>query len=157
MKRRADALKEIYGLETHVEGGSFAEVYTAPFEKDGRPLSGSIYFLLDQDEISHFHVIDCDEIWYYHEGCGMRITVLKDGKKEEHLLGMNNHQGQCPMVVIPKGCMFGAENLEPDGYTFVSCATTPGFEYAGFRLVGGEEIQACYPDLFEKVRHLAAD
>lgn len=157
MKKRTDILKKAYQLVKHVEGGSFAEVYTAPFEKDGRPLAGSIYFLLESGEISHFHVIDCDEIWYYHEGCGMRITVLKDGKKEEHLLGMNNHQGQCPMVVIPKGCMFGAENLEPDGYTFVSCATTPGFEYAGFRLVGGEEIQACYPDLFEKVRHLAAD
>ena len=87
----------------------------------------------------------------------MRITVLKDGQKEEHLLGMNVHRGQCPMAVIPKGCVFGAENLEPDGYTFVSCATTPGFEYAGFRLVGGEEIKAGYPDFFEEIRHLAAD
>ena len=66
MRRRADELKEIFHLEKHVEGGFFSEVYTAPFEKDGRPISGSIYFLLDRGEISRFHVIDCDEIWYYH-------------------------------------------------------------------------------------------
>ena len=63
--KRTDILKKAYHLEKHVEGGSFAEVYTAPFEKDGRALAGSIYFLLDSGEISHFHVIDCDEIWYY--------------------------------------------------------------------------------------------
>ena len=44
---RADELKRQYGLEKHIEGGWFAEYYTAPFKADGRPLAGSIYFLLD--------------------------------------------------------------------------------------------------------------
>ena len=26
-------------------------------------------------------MIDCDEIWYFHEGCGMKITMILDGKK----------------------------------------------------------------------------
>ena len=155
MKKRTDILKKAYQLVKHVEGGSFAEVYTAPFEKDGRPLAGSIYFLLESGEISHFHVIDCDEIWYYHEGCGMKITVLANGKKEEHLLGNDVQRGECPMAVIPKGCIFGAENLEPDGYTFVSCVTTPGFEYAGFRLIGREELRQRYPDCFDEMAYLA--
>ncbi|WP_081677499.1 cupin domain-containing protein [Butyrivibrio sp. WCD3002] len=38
-------------------------------KKEDRPLAGSIYFLLTEDEISHFHQIDCEEIWYHHEGC----------------------------------------------------------------------------------------
>ena len=67
-----EKLKEIYGLTSHEEGGSFSEIYTAPFEADGRPMAGSIYFLLDRGEISHFHEIDCDELWFYHAGCGMR-------------------------------------------------------------------------------------
>lgn len=75
---RADVLKKEYNLEKHPEGGWFVEVYTAPFEKEGRPLAGSIYFLLDKGEISHFHQIDCDEIWYFHEGCGMKVTMLTD-------------------------------------------------------------------------------
>ena len=73
--KRSDELKRAYRLEPHPEGGWFSESYTAPFEKDGRSFAGSIYFLLDAGEISHFHEIDCDEIWYWHEGCGMCITV----------------------------------------------------------------------------------
>jgi len=157
MKQRAEILKEAYGLQAHVEGGFFSEVYTAPFEQDGRSICGSIYFLLDSGEISRFHVIDCDEIWYYHEGCGMKITVLTDGKKEERLLGNNVRKGESPMAVIPKGCAFAAENLEPEGYTFVSCVTTPGFEYAGFRLIGREELRQRYPDCFDEMAYLAAD
>ena len=65
---RSEQLKAAYHLEKHPEGGWFSEVYTAPFQAEDRPLAGSIYFLLDQNEISHFHQIDCDEIWYYHEG-----------------------------------------------------------------------------------------
>ena len=155
-RNRADHLKEIYGLEEHVEGGSFAEVYTAPFEKDGRPLAGSIYFLLDAGEISLFHVIDCDEIWYYHEGCGMKITMLTDEGKEEILLGGDPQNGEKAMAVIPMGRIFGAENLRDDGYTFVSCITTPKFDYSGFRLVGKEEIKELYPDIFDEIGRLCS-
>ena len=153
--RRAEFLKEVYSLRPHEEGGHFAEVYTAPFEKDGRPLAGSIYFLLDRDEISHFHEIDCDEIWYYHEGCGMRITVLINGEKEEYLLGSETENGQRAMAVIPKGGIFAAENLDSGGYTFVSCVTTPGFSYSGFRLVDKKEVREKYPEVYEEVKQLA--
>ena len=139
MKRAEQLIKE-YGLQPHEEGGHFAEVYTAPFEANGRPLAGSIYFLLDRGEISRFHVIDSDEIWYFHEGCGMKITVLTDGSREDYLLGNNVERGERAMVVIPKGRVFGAENLDPEGYSFVSCMTAPKFSYDGFRLVSEEEI-----------------
>ena len=137
---RAKVLIEAYGLQPHEEGGHFAEVYTAPFEADGRPLAGSIYFLLDRGEVSRFHVIDCDEVWYFHEGCGMKITVAADGSREEYLLGNDVERGERAMIVIPKGCVFGAENLDPEGYSFVSCMTAPKFSYDGFRLVSEEEI-----------------
>ena len=81
MKTRTEQLKESYRLEAHPEGGWFAEVYTAPFEKDGRELAGSIWLLLDAAEKSQFHQIDCEELWFYHEGCGVRITVLCEGRK----------------------------------------------------------------------------
>ena len=138
--KRAEQLIKTYDLQPHEEGGYFSEVYTAPFEADGRPLAGSIYFLLDRGEVSRFHVIDCDEIWYFHEGCGMKITVLADGSKEEYLLGSNIERGERGMIVIPKGCVFGAQNLDPEGYSFVSCMTTPKFSYDGFRLICEEEI-----------------
>lgn len=39
MENRVEELKNYYKLIKHVEGGSFSEVYTAPFEKDGRALA----------------------------------------------------------------------------------------------------------------------
>ncbi|MBQ7470435.1 MAG: cupin domain-containing protein [Pseudobutyrivibrio sp.] len=155
MSNRAEILKREYNLEQHPEGGWFVEVYTAPFEKDGRPLAGSIYFLLDKGEISHFHQIDCDEIWYFHEGCGMKVTMLTDEGKQEFLLGNDVEKGQRAMVLIPKGAIFGAENLDADGFTFVSCATTPNFTYEGFRLVEKQEIRENFPNIAGKVEYLA--
>ena len=155
LQQRTAFLKKIYNMEAHVEGGSFSEVYTAPFEKNGRSLAGSIFFLLDVGEISHFHEIDCDEIWYYHEGCGIRITMLADNGIERYLLGCNPHNEERAMVVIPKGRIFAAENLKPDGYTLVSCVTVPKFEYSGFRLLGRNEIRQRYGDAADEIDYLA--
>lgn len=155
MISRAEELKKTYRLEEHPEGGHFAEVYTAPLETGGRPLAGSIYFMLDAGEISHFHEIDCDEIWYWHEGCGMKITVLTDAGMEEILLGPDTESGERAMAVIPAGAVFAAENLRSDGCTFVSCVTTPKFEYSGFRLVGREEIRERWPELAAETEYLA--
>ena len=154
---RVSELKKIYRLEPHPEGGWFAEAYTSPFLMNGRPTAGSIYFLLDKNDLSHFHRIDCDEVWYYHEGCGMKITVLQDGKADFLFLGPDVRKGQRAMAVIPKGAVFAAENVEKDGYSFLSCATTPQFTYAGFRLVRREEIRQDYPDDFSAVSYLAIE
>lgn len=154
MHTRSEQLKRIYDLCPHSEGGWFAEVYTSPFEQDGRPLAGSIYFLLEGADISHFHQIDCDEIWYFHEGCGMRIAVLSARGAETYLLGNDPERGERPMVVIPAGAIFGAENLTPEGYSFVSCATAPHFTYDGFRLIGARELRDLLPECAEAARRL---
>ena len=142
---RIAELKEAYALSPHPEGGWFAEVYTAPVSHEGRALAGSIYFMLCGNDISHFHQIDCDEIWYYHEGCGLKITVLQGGKCETLLLGADPTAGQRAMAVIPAGAVFAAENIDPAGYTFLSCATTPAFSYEGFRLIGRQELRERFP------------
>ena len=127
---------------------------------------GSIYFLLDGAEVSHFHQIDCEEVWYFHEGCGLRITMLQNGLDgpgaigntpavTELLLGGDTAAGQKAMVVIPKGAVFASENLDPAGYSFVSCATAPAFGYEGFRLVGKAELKRLCAETYEKLEHLA--
>lgn len=137
--KQAEILIQKYNLQKHPEGGWFSEVYTAPYEVNNREYCGSIYFLLNKDEISHFHVIDCDEIWYYHAGSGMRITMIENNEITHKDLGMQENQEA--MIVIPKGVLFAAENLDKDSYTFVSCVTTPQFQYVGFHLVSQEEVQ----------------
>lgn len=135
-----------YKLEAHPEGGYFAEVFTASSEllkaNINRPLAGSIYFLLPPRNISHFHQIDCEEIWYYHAGGGLIIYIITtEGNLETKKLGLNYTNGEAPMVVIPQGAIFAAENIQADNYTFISCITTPKFRYEGFRLVPYEEIK----------------
>ena len=152
---RASELRRIYSLERHPEGGWFAEDYTCPFTKEGRPLAGSIYFLLDRDELSHFHQIDCDELWYYHEGCGLKITVLQDGVLSRLFLGLGEGQRAC--ALLPAGSIFAAENLDKTGFTFLSCATAPGFRYEGFRLIGRRELGAICPGEAESLDYLVLE
>lgn len=142
MSIRADVLKKTYNLLPHEEGGSFSEVYKSSEEKNGRSLAGSIYFLLDSGEVSQFHEIDCDEIWFFHEGCGMKITILSpDGEVSHVYLGNDVGKGQRAMAIVPKGSIFSAVNLDDSGYSFVSCVTAPKFSYDGFRLVPEDEIR----------------
>lgn len=155
MESRIQELKTHYKLEQHPEGGSFCECYTASEAKDARALAGSIYFLLEKGEISHFHKIDCEEIWFYHEGCGMKITVLKDAILEEYLLGNDLSKGESVMVTIPKDAIFAAENIDPSGYTFVSCVTAPKFSYEGFKLIGKSAIKEIYPVASDELLELA--
>ena len=155
MRPRAEILREAYHMQRHEEGGCFAEVYTAPFTQDGRPFAGSIYYLLDAGEVCVFHRIDCDELYYFHEGCGMKITVLTGGGKQELFLGGDVEAGQRACVAIPKGSVFAAENLESDGFTLVSCMTTPQFLQAGCRLIPREELKALCPEHFDQLAHLA--
>ena len=148
-----EKIKENYSLQRHSEGGYFAEIYTAPFKSKGRATAGSIYFLLDKDDVSHFHRLDCDEIWFYHAGCGMKIISLRDGKLEEFFLGINPEQK--PMIVIPKGSIFAVENIDKSDFTFVSCVTTPHFTYKGFRLVLRSELKKLYPHLPKEILQMA--
>lgn len=131
-----NALIEKFGLLPHPEGGYFKEVFDSEEEKEDRKLSGSIYFLLDKEDISHFHQIDCEEIWFYHQGKGLDVHIIElDGRYHIQRLDQDN-----PMVVLPKGAIFGAENIDKESFTFISCVTTPHFTYDGFKLISKEEI-----------------
>ncbi len=153
--KRVEELKNFYSLEKHVEGGYFSEVYTSPFAQNDRATAGSIYFMLVKDDISHFHKIDCDEIWYYHEGGGLRITLINNGEVEEVLLGKDLKKNQKFMVVVPANTIFAAENIDKKSYTFISCATTPKFKYEYFQLVTKAELKSLYPQVSEKILRLA--
>ena len=144
--KRAQELITAYHLEQHPEGGYFAELYTSEekYEKEGavRGCAGSIYFLLANEDISHFHQIDCEELWYFHEGCGLNIHFVDaEGKYRVEKLGKHFENGERPMILVRKGEIFAAENLDKESYTFISCATAPKFKYEGFRLVPREELK----------------
>ncbi len=157
MKERIAFIKEKFNLENHTEGGYFTEVYTSSDKDDGRAKAGNILFLLAGGELSHFHELDSEEIWFYHEGCGIRITIISERGIERHLLGSDYKNGELPMIIIPKNRPFAAENIDSEGYTFVSCATVPKFDYAGFKLVYKKELRDRYGEAANEVEYLAYD
>ncbi len=155
---RIKCLMKTYKLQPHPEGGYYAEVWDASQRQGERPLAGSIFFLLCGEDISHLHIIDCDEVWYYHEGCGMQLTIITpDGKVSTEKLGTNIDAGEKMMIAIPSGQIFGARNLDSSGYTFVSCATAPRFNYEGFRLIKMDELSCICPQNADDLKLLVLD
>ena len=64
------------GMESHVEGGAFTEIYRSPLlqKKEDLPpafngdrnYATAIYFLLQQGQFSAFHRIASDELWHFY-------------------------------------------------------------------------------------------
>ena len=150
---RVQEIMQKFRLSGNPRSGAYSWVYTSPTwtaEAISRPAAGSSYFLLAGSENLRFQSFDCDEIWYFHEGCGMRLTVLgADGTVRTFELGVGG--AAMPMVLIPKGQIFAAENVDSAGYSFISCMTIPALETAGIRVWQREELLARYPQAKEVI------
>ena len=77
----------------------------------------SIYFLLTDKHISHFHRIDADEIWYYHAGQTLTVHMIyPDGKYETVHIGANIADGDVLQHVVPAGTIFASSIKGEAGY-----------------------------------------
>ncbi|MBP2227442.1 putative cupin superfamily sugar epimerase [Azospirillum agricola] len=128
----ADRLIALLGLQPHPEGGFYVETYRAPAE--GRGAVTAIYFLLNAGERSHWHKVDAVEIWLWHGGAPLELSI-HDGSEAEtrvHTLGMDLAAGERPQAVVPVGAWQSARSL--GDWSLVSCTVAPAFEFAGFTL-----------------------
>ena len=143
-------------LVPHPEGGYFKSTYEAAeritdkelgvnFEGQ-RKLFTSIYFLLTSDNVSHFHRLKSDELWYFHAGSPLTVHVLyENGEYEEIKIGINLEHGEVPQYLVPKNSIFGSSVMEKDAYSLVGCMVSPGFEYQDFELFTQKELLQKYP------------
>ncbi len=150
MKRNAAYWKKQLLLETHPEGGSFAGSYTAGSTIDTssgtRPLYTSIYFMLADGEVSHFHQLQSDELWYYHDGSALTVHMISaDGEYSAVKLGLDMEQGEQPQILVPAGAIFGSSMIESGEYALVGCMVSPGFDFEDFKLFTGEELVEQFP------------
>ena len=144
-----DYIKELE-LQKHPEGGFFKETYRSSltismngFEGDRNFLT-SIYFLLEANQVSHFHRIKSDELWYFHGGSPCRVHQIDvNGNHSYFDLGIDLHGNQRPFTFVPSGNIFGAEPLGT--FTLVSCAVAPGFDFQDFTLLTTPELMRLYP------------
>jgi predicted cupin superfamily sugar epimerase len=150
-------LIENLGLQAHPEGGFYKETYRSAqtFEWEDRHLLTSIYFLLTAENVSKFHRIKSDELWYFHAGSPLIVHTLSENGHEQHLLGLDLNKGQQPFLWIPKDTIFGSSILDNEGYSLVSCAVAPGFDFRDFELFDRSFLLEKFPAHREIIEQLS--
>jgi len=127
------ALIEALDLAPHPEGGWYRETFRDAPGPDGRAASTAILFLLAAGEASRWHRVDATEIWFWHGGEALLVSIMTaEGVRSEHRLGGDISAGDAPQVVVPAHAWQATRPL--GAYGLVSCTVTPGFEFAGFEL-----------------------
>jgi predicted cupin superfamily sugar epimerase len=138
-------------LLPHPEGGYYKETYrcaeelSIPGLEGKRNISTAIYFLLEGNNRSHFHRIQSDELWFFHEGTALEIFILREEKIEVLVLGKNMVEGETLQVIIPAGVWFGARLKDQKEFALVSCTVAPGFDFRDFELGQKKELVKLFP------------
>ncbi|WP_105956827.1 cupin domain-containing protein [Apilactobacillus quenuiae] len=150
-------------LGPHPEGGWYKETYHSEnnfFDddsKDQRYFYTSIYFLLDKNSPSHFHKLNHDELWYYHDGNTITIHCISpQGKYYKVQLGKDIMNGQVLQFKVPKNTIFASE-INEDSFCLVSCMVSPGFSYNDFILLRKKELIKQHPSLKNLIERLTID
>lgn len=147
---------EKYNMQSHPEGGYFAETYRSKesISKDalparfsgGRSYSTGIYFLLEGHHFSAFHRIQSDEMWHFYAGNPLNVYYIDfEGNLNIIKLGNNPENGEVFQAVVPAGVWFGSKPLLPDGYSLVGCTVAPAFDFADFELADRTALIGEFP------------
>lgn len=121
-------------LKPHPEGGWYRETYRALADEGVRSDATAIYYFLKSGESSRWHrVLDADEIWTWHAGTPLQLSISQDGRTHETIvLGADLAAGESPQAVVPRGSWQAAEPLGE--WCLVSCIVAPGFEFDKFEM-----------------------
>jgi len=128
----AEAIIAKLNLQPHPEGGYYRQTWIA--DNEGRATGTCIYFLLKAGESSHWHKVDATEIWLYHAGAPITLSLAEteNGPAVDHILGPDVLGDQSPQIIVPTDHWQAARTT--GDWTLVSCTVSPGFDFAGFTL-----------------------
>lgn len=121
-------------LVPHPEGGHFRETWRDQATVDGRSVGTAILFLLQSGEVSHWHRVDAAEIWHFHAGSPLELSIAaaKGSPLLTKTLGTSVTEGQHPQLVVPAN--FWQSARSKGDWTLVGCTVAPGFEFSRFEL-----------------------
>ena len=150
-------LIEKYQLLTHPEGGFYRETYrseaTTQTKNGQRNMMTAIYFLLTSENVSRFHVIKSDELWFHHEGNDVTVHVLDEDGYKKLQLG-RSHSDSSYQHLVEAGKIFGSTVESQNGYALVSCVVAPGFDFSDFELCDKTSLLKKYPEQHEIIEQL---
>lgn len=126
----AEAIIRKLELAPHPEGGWYRQTWVGPLVA-GRASGTAILFLLQSGERSHWHRVDADEIWLWHAGAPLLLSMGVEAAREVRL-GPDVLGGEVVQAVVPAGWWQAA--LSTGAWTLVSCTVSPGFRFEGFEL-----------------------
>lgn len=129
----ADDIIERLQLQPHPEGGFYRQTWIADAPDGERPAGTAIYFLLRDGGASHWHKVDASEIWLWHAGAPLILSVSEtdEGPATDMTLSGDLSIG-VPQGVVPKDWWQAARTT--GDWTLVSCTVSPAFQFAGFEL-----------------------
>jgi predicted cupin superfamily sugar epimerase len=156
----ANELKASLQLMPHPEGGFYRETYRSAFslsntEGGSRNLATTIYYLLEDEQKSHFHRLRSDEMWFFHMGETLEILLIRDGVLERLNLGPKVDKGDLLQVLMPANTWFAARILHSKGFSLVSCLVVPGFDFRDFELGKAEVLKKDFPFLGEIIEEFS--
>jgi predicted cupin superfamily sugar epimerase len=145
-----------------VEGGHFSEIYrsSVPSSDPDRCCGTSIYYALTGADVSRWHVVTSDEIWFYHAGSpAIQILLFPGGTWEKRIIGADVVSGQVPQSIIPAGVWQAAllTVRTSDSWGLFGAAVFPGFDYADYTEKAFAEISADWPGAVDIVREAGLD
>jgi uncharacterized protein len=156
---------EKYQMQSHPEGGFFAETYRSAETIDSvalpnrfggsRVYSTGIYFLLESHHFSAFHRIQSDEMWHFYSGCPLNVYYIDNqGFMQIIRLGNNPDVGEVFQAVVPAGVWFGSKPAEENSYSLVGCTVAPGFDFQDFELANQQDLITQFPQHQEIIKML---
>lgn len=143
-------------LQPHPEGGFYKETYRCE-QKTSTPegernVSTAIYYLLENEDRSHFHRIKSDELWFFHQGQPLEIIAILNDTIHTILLGNDLEKGEVPQAIIPANCWFASHVKDENGFALVSCTVAPGFDFLDFEMAKRADLMRQYPDWKEIIK-----
>lgn len=148
---------KILDLKKHVEGGYYKRVYESgrmitneddASRKQSKLLTSINYLLTSEAPISAFCKNESTIIHFYHMGDPTKYFVIHpDGHLETCTIGPDLHAGHKPQFAV-EGGMWKCSTLEEPsnhGYSLISEAVAPGFEFSEWQLGEYDELIKLYP------------
>lgn len=139
-------------LQPHPEGGWYAEIYRSQQKvvtgTQPRSAMTSIYFLLEEGQVSRWHCVDADEAWHFYEGGMLELLVAPPDFSRIEIISLGEvWDGEKPVHIVPAGWWQAARST--GSFSLVGCTVAPGFEFSGFRFLNDDEK--------EKMKKINAD
>ena len=115
-------------MTPHPEGGHFAETFRAD---DGS--ASLIFYLLGNDERSHWHRLTKNEILHFYDGDPMTVLLSPDGVSiQTKMLGREGVDNESYQLIVPKDTWFSMQSA--GDWSLIGCTVSPAFTFDDFEL-----------------------